>query len=60
MLGGDQNLRVNLIGDSTQLNAALTKASSKLKNFSAGVGRIGQSLTTRLTLIVNLGWITIF
>ena len=54
MLGGDQNLRVNLIGDSTQLNAALTKASSKLKNFSAGVGRIGQSLTTRLTLPLGI------
>lgn len=46
----DQNLRVNLLGDSSQLNAALTKASSKLQNFSANVGRIGQSLTTRLTL----------
>jgi len=46
----NQNLRVNIIGDSSSLNQALGKAEGRINKFSGNLTKIGKSLTTRLTL----------
>ena len=45
-----QNLRVNITGDSTALNNALSSASSKLDAFGSKMQSVGKNLSTRLTL----------
>ena len=45
-----QELRVNLTGDSSKLNNALTSASSKLASFGSKMQSVGKSLSTKLTL----------
>lgn len=46
----DQNLKVNITGDSSKLNAALASASSKLKSFGSDMKSFGKSMTASLTL----------
>jgi len=46
----EQNLKVNITGDSSKLNNALSSASSKLSSFGSKMQSVGKSLTTRLTL----------
>jgi TP901 family phage tail tape measure protein len=46
----DQNLKVNITGDSSKLNAALASASSKLKGFGSKMQSVGKSMSTSLTL----------
>ena len=48
------DLRVNLIGDASKLNASLNKASSKLKAFGKSATRIGKDLSLKLTLPIAL------
>jgi len=48
------DLRVNLIGDASKLNASLNKASSKLKAFGKSATRIGKDLSLKLTLPIGL------
>lgn len=43
------DLRVNLIGDASKLNASLNKASSKLKTFGKSATKIGKDLSIKLT-----------
>lgn len=43
------DLRVNLIGDASKLNASLNKASSKLKAFGKSATKIGKDLSVKLT-----------
>jgi TP901 family phage tail tape measure protein len=45
-----QDLRVNIIGDSTKLNSALSSASSKLSAFGSKMQNVGKSMTVGLTL----------
>jgi len=45
-----QELKVNLTGDSSKLNNALTSASSKLASFGSKMKGVGKSLSTKLTL----------
>ena len=45
-----QNLKVNITGDSSKLNNALTSASSKLSSFGSKMQGVGKTLSTRLTL----------
>lgn len=45
-----QELRVNLTGDSSKLNSALSSASSKLSAFGSKMQGVGKSLSTKLTL----------
>ena len=47
-------LKVNLIGNATSLNTALTGASARLRQFSAKAKALGSSLTTSLTLPLAL------
>lgn len=46
----ESNLRVNITGDSSKLNNALTSASGKLQSFGSKMQSVGKSLSTRLTL----------
>ena len=46
----EQNLKINITGDSSKLKNALSSASSKLSNFGSKMQSVGKSLTTRLTL----------
>lgn len=46
----DQNLKINITGDSSKLSSALSSASSKLSAFGSKMQGVGKSLTTRLTL----------
>jgi hypothetical protein len=46
----DQNLKINITGDSSKLSNALSSASSKLSAFGSKMQGVGKSLTTRLTL----------
>lgn len=56
----NQNLRVNIIGDSSKLNQALGKAEGRLKSFGKSLNTMGKSLTTRFTLpIVAAGGIAV-
>ena len=48
------DLRVNLIGDASKLNASLNKASSKLKAFGKSATKIGMDLSMKLTLPIGL------
>ena len=48
------DLRVNLIGDASKLNASLNKASSKLKAFGKSATKIGKDLSLKLTLPIAL------
>lgn len=48
------DLRVNLIGDASKLNASLNKASSKLKAFGKSATKIGKDLSLKLTLPIGL------
>ncbi len=48
------DLRVNLIGDASKLNASLNKASSKLKAFGKSATKIGKDLSMKLTLPIGL------
>ena len=45
-----QNLRVNITGDSSKLNNALTSASGKLASFGSKMQSVGKSMSTKLTL----------
>lgn len=45
-----QNLKVNITGDSTKLNNALSSASSKISAFGSKMQNVGKTLSTRLTL----------
>ena len=45
-----QELRVNITGDSKKLNNALSSASSKLSAFGSKMQGVGKSLSTKLTL----------
>ena len=45
-----QELKVNISGDSSKLNSALSSASSKLSAFGSKMQNVGKSMTTRLTL----------
>ena len=45
-----QDLRVNLTGDSSKLNNALSSASSKLSAFGSKMQSVGGSMSTKLTL----------
>ena len=47
-------LKVNLIGNATSLNTALTGASARLRQFSSRAKALGSSLTTSLTLPLAL------
>jgi len=56
----NQNLIVNIIGDSSKLNQALGKAEGRLKSFGKSLNTMGKSLTTRFTLpIVAAGGIAV-
>ena len=46
----DQNLKVNITGDSSKLSNALSSASSKLSSFGSKMQSVGKSMSTRLTL----------
>jgi hypothetical protein len=46
----EQNLKINITGDSSKLKNALSSASSKLSSFGTKMQSVGKSLTTRLTL----------
>ena len=46
----EQNLKINITGDSSKLKNALSSASSKLSSFGSKMQSVGKSLTTRLTL----------
>jgi hypothetical protein len=46
----DSKLRVNLIGDASSLNRALSVASAKLNAFSKRAETVGASLSTRISL----------
>ena len=46
----EQNLKINITGDSSKLKNALSSASSKLSNFGSKMQSVGKSLSTRLTL----------
>ena len=46
----EQNLKINITGDSSKLSNALSSASSKLSKFGSKMQSVGKSLTTRLTL----------
>ena len=46
----DQNLKVNITGDSSKLSNALSSASGKLQGFGAKMKSVGKSMTTSLTL----------
>lgn len=50
----DSKLRVNLIGDASSLNRALSLASAKLNSFSKRAEAIGASLSTRISLPLAL------
>ena len=45
-----QELKVNITGDSRKLNNALSSASSKLSSFGSKMQGVGKSLSTKLTL----------
>ena len=45
-----QELKVNISGDSSKLNSALSSASSKLSAFGKKMQNVGKSMTTKLTL----------
>lgn len=47
---GNKKLRVRVGGDTSELNAALTNAQKRVKKFAADVTKVGQTLSTRLTL----------
>ena len=46
----DQNLRVNITGDSSKLKNSLSSASGKLQAFGGKMQSVGKSMTTSLTL----------
>ena len=46
----DQNLKINITGDSSKLSSALSSASSKLSAFGSKMQSVGKSMTTKLTL----------
>ena len=46
----EQNLKINITGDSSKLKNALSSASSKLSSFGSKMQSVGKSLSTRLTL----------
>jgi TP901 family phage tail tape measure protein len=46
----ESNLKVNITGDSSKLNNALTTANSKLQAFGKKMQSVGRSMTTKLTL----------
>ena len=46
----EQNLKINITGDSSKLNNALSSASSKLSSFGSKMQSVGKSLSTRLAL----------
>ena len=46
----NQNLKVNITGDSSKLSNALSSASGKLQGFGAKMKSVGKSMTTSLTL----------
>lgn len=50
----NQDLRVNIIGDSSKLNQALGRAEGRLKSFSSNLSKIGTTLTTKLTIPLGI------
>ena len=50
----DQKLRVDIIGDASKLNRALTTASGKLQSFGSKVSGIGKRLAVGLTLPLGI------
>lgn len=46
----ESNLKVNISGDSSKLNNALSSASSKLQAFGSKMQSVGRTMSTRLTL----------
>jgi len=46
----DQNLKINITGDSSKLSNALSSASSKLSAFGSKMQSVGKSMTMKLTL----------
>ena len=50
----NQDLRVNIIGDTSKLNQALGRAEGRLKSFSSSLSKIGTTLTTRLTVPLGI------
>jgi len=46
----ESNLKVNITGDSSKLNNALSSASSKLQAFGSKMQSVGRSMSTKLTL----------
>ena len=46
----DQNLRINITGDSSKLKNSLSSASGKLQAFGGKMQSVGKSMTTSLTL----------
>jgi TP901 family phage tail tape measure protein len=46
----DQNLKINITGDSSKLSSALSSASSKLSAFGSKMQSVGKSMTMKLTL----------
>ena len=46
----ESNLKVNITGDSSKLNNALSSASSKLQAFGSKMQSVGRSMSTKLTM----------
>ena len=46
----ESNLKINITGDSSKLNNALSSASSKLQSFGSKMQSVGRSMSTKLTL----------
>lgn len=46
----ESNLKINITGDSSKLNNALSSASSKLQAFGSKMQSVGRSMSTKLTL----------
>lgn len=47
-------LLVQIVGDNSQLDSSIQQSESRLRRFSQSATRIGQTLTTRLTLPITL------
>ena len=50
----EQNLKINITGDSSKLKNALSSASSKLSSFGSRMQSVGSQLQTRLALPLAL------
>ena len=50
----EQKLKVNIIGDASNLTRALNSASGRLQSFGSTVSNVGKKLSTRLTLPLGI------